>query len=341
MIRTETVFIVGAGASSEVELPLGPDLTNEIARCLDFRGGANDSRPKSLIRGAISCLGRRADIHRRNSNELFQKALVVSSGLATANSIDAFLDNHSHERDFSLLGKMAIAACLIEAERGSTLMQPKPGELLNMHNVEKTWYARLFDLMARGVNARRPEQIFTNARFVIFNYDRCLEHYFQHAIASRFVVNLDQAGQIVREHCRVVHPYGSLGELSQMAYGKQLNGDTAVDCDTLYYMANRLMTFTETQNAQGYDAKRFMAQAKRAVFLGFAFHTQNVELLRPELGCNITEYRATTFKMKRSNRGEILRAVSSMIGNAHGELDHLPDSKCCDLISDEELFLSR
>jgi hypothetical protein len=47
MIKYKTVFIVGAGASSEVNFPLGDARTKEIREALDFRHGAPDSPPRN------------------------------------------------------------------------------------------------------------------------------------------------------------------------------------------------------------------------------------------------------------------------------------------------------
>src|ERR1044071_5999875 len=93
MIGRSTVFVVGAGASSEVNLPLGEQLTKDIASALGLEAGYTSD----LVRAALSVAQQRFPLFRARLNDLFYKASEMSSALATASSIDVFIHNHADD----------------------------------------------------------------------------------------------------------------------------------------------------------------------------------------------------------------------------------------------------
>jgi hypothetical protein len=350
MIRSKTVFIVGAGASNEVELPLGQQLTKEIAGALNFRPG-NQLHTSMLVRAGLSVAAQKLEPFQGKQNEIFQKAVGMSDALATAASIDVFIDNHADDPAIGLIGKVGIAACLIEAERRSMLRYAPDGGPFDLRQVEKTWYARLFHILAEGVRRQSIHQIFENVAFVVFNYDRCLEHFLARAIASRFFLTPDEAAQLVQERCPIIHPYGVLAPLQgndAIRFGEHYREGMFPAGDAMVRMAQGLRTFTEAQKDD--DSQRAKAQINGAsclVFLGFGFHRQNVEFLtvlpRPGNKAVVQEFRSTAFGMSDSNRTQVITRILSMVGGSFHprQNDWLFDGKCNALIDAEHLFLSR
>ena len=49
MIRTKTTFIVGAGASCELQMPSGPELVTRIAQSLDFERYGADLQTRDSV----------------------------------------------------------------------------------------------------------------------------------------------------------------------------------------------------------------------------------------------------------------------------------------------------
>ena len=89
-----------------------------------------------------------------------------------------------------------------------------------------------------------------------------------------------------------------------------------------------------------------LAMAQRIVFLGFAFHRQNVELLTTPLA-RIADFRATGHGLAKNARTDVLDRIRTISGKrpprrAHHQLDenHLVGCKCGKLIYDEQLFLT-
>ena len=94
MIGRPTVFVVGAGASSEVKLPLGQRLTKDIAGALKL-GTANERNAAEPMRITLSVVAKRVEPFKGKQDELFGKAHAMSKALATASSIEVFIDNHA------------------------------------------------------------------------------------------------------------------------------------------------------------------------------------------------------------------------------------------------------
>jgi hypothetical protein len=342
MIKLDTVFVVGAGASVDYGFPLGEQLTKQIAEALDFNESTG-SKARELMRSAIDVICQRPDM-RRDWRELFKQARVLRGALTTSLSIDAFLENHSGNADFVLLGKLAIAACLIGAEHRSDLRPRHSREMIDLSRVADSWLARLFrSVLVPGISQGAIHEIFANVGFVVFNYDRCIEHYFEQAIASHFVLNLQEAGRIVHKHLSIVHPYGDLGALHRadtiVDFGPNLDPGTVWAADTIYAMSQRVLTFTESKKAQGAKAKEMVSKAQRLVFLGFGFGEQNVELLRAPTSA-VNQLRATVKGLSKSSQREVRQRIELMTGKEFA-LDDLLDCDCASLINGEQMFLTR
>lgn len=275
MITYRTTFVVGAGASVDYGFPLGGQLTRQIANALTFNG-SNSSPEKELMSTVISVLGRHRNLG-FESEVLYREAAHLREGLTTASSIDAFLDSRHDNPKLELIGKMAIACCLITAEQACTSLRPRhSGEMIDLSASEKSWLACLFkSVLAPGIRKSQLERIFDNVSFVIFNYDRCVEHYFTHAIASHFSIDLPSAASLVSERLDIVHPYGSLGPLTDardaVFFGQKYDPGTYLAADGIRAIAGRLLTFTESQKARAEEAKALIQNALRLVFLGFGF----------------------------------------------------------------------
>lgn len=334
MIKTKTLFVVGAGASVDFGFPLGVDLASKIEETLSLLPG-NGSLESELIVGAIK---QRSKALNLRPEPLFNKCLEVSGRLITAKSIDSLIHNHSDDEDFVFAGKLAIAACLHVSERSSPLALPHPGGSIDLRQASNTWLAHLFDILATEIPARSPERIFDNVAFVVFNYDRCIEHYLAHALVNRFGISQDQSRSIVST-LKIVHPYGSLGKLEgNTAFGFKLEPGISPASDTILKMADGLLTFSESVHVDKNDVEQLTAWADRAVFLGFAFHPQNVELLTGT--SRIKQAVATTYGMSETSRLAALGDIRSM-WKCDLDLENLTPAKCEAFVLDERRYLER
>ena len=85
MIKLDTTFVVGAGASVDYRFPLGEQLTRQIAEALNFSSGSSSSQAKELIRNAIIVGCQRPEV-RRDYRQLFTQAHALQGALSTASS---------------------------------------------------------------------------------------------------------------------------------------------------------------------------------------------------------------------------------------------------------------
>lgn len=278
----QLVFIIGAGAGVDVGLPTGRGLIGQIRSAVDFnRAGGDDA-----IRNCIS-LFQHSD--RRLVEVYWQACRRIVTALPQAQSIDNFIHENRSEEGIEFCGKLAIARCILNAERSSAALYiaergfRKPS-FEHGDTLGKSWYSRLFSLLIRY---REPDELperFKHISMIIFNYDRCIEHYLFHALENYYPIDYDKAAELL-SHLRFFHPYGSVGKLRWQggerlaAFGEDLQLSSLID------VAKDIRTFTEGTRADDVASlRRKLLDADKVVFLGFGFHELNMDLLNPDAG---------------------------------------------------------
>jgi hypothetical protein len=215
-------------------------------------------------------------------------------GLAYSNSIDDFLDQNQGNDPALFLGKLAIVREIIGAESKSKLRMRSQGSAdFESGALSGTWLLSLARMLFRGVKNASPEPLFENVRFITFNYDRSLEKFLPQAIEEALSVSRARAVELVST-AEILHAYGSLGPLPDggragtIQFGGSYPG-------LLELMADRIITYTETASDEQLVAKikGAMRWAEQIVFLGFGFHQQNMDLLRPADGIRAERVFAT------------------------------------------------
>ena len=109
MFRRHTLFVVGAGASAELGLPVGSGLARQITEKMDIRFergyeaiGSGDHRLYDQL------------VRLKGSNqEWFGAATRIRNGLPFAQSIDDFLDQRRSDELINLYGKAAICQAIL------------------------------------------------------------------------------------------------------------------------------------------------------------------------------------------------------------------------------------
>ena len=190
MFKSKTVFIVGAGASQEAGLPTGAQLKKAIANKLNitYKVGVDPTSPDTGD-GAIAWA---LVEHVRSTgtgdiNPYLFEAWKIRDAMPQAISIDNYIDAHSTNSGLVLCGKLGIVQAIMEAERKSKLfIDDRPGTIskFNHDRVIDTWYLKFFQLLTENVRRDDAHTVFDNLSFVIFNYDRCVEHYLYHALQN-------------------------------------------------------------------------------------------------------------------------------------------------------------
>jgi hypothetical protein len=273
MFKRKTLFIIGAGASAEVDFPVGIQLARTIGKKMDIRFEHEFTPIGDGDYGLYSHIVHSLPQERQQYQ---QASWRIRDGIAFAQSIDDFLDQHRNDQYVNLYGKAAIVQAVVEAERNSRLFfnRHQGDETFDPGKLADTWFVKFFYMLSRGIPTDNVREIFSQVAFVVFNYDRCVEHFLINALQRSYSISFDSAVAIVDE-LHIVHPYGVVGDLSKVPFGA-----TRINCVAL---TKGIKTYTE-QIADA-DIKteldEMIFQAEHIVFLGFAYHDQNMALLAP------------------------------------------------------------
>lgn len=310
-----TVFVVGAGASKEVDLPIGRELTTAIARALSFRverGQLQEGGDESILAVLRRLADREQAADRRDHplNSYLRAAWRIRDAMPQAQSIDNFIDSHQDEQYVTLCGKLAIVQTILQAERASKLYVDPSNTYnkIDFTKIRDTWFARFFERVTEGCGKAAIKARFASITFVVFNYDRCIEHFLHCALQNYYQMKPEEATDAMSA-LEVFHPYGTVGDLSWQHPGQLTVGFGAgAHSATLSELAQAIRTFTEGMGDRTgeLDAiRKRVDSASRLIFLGFAFHRQNMRLLLRDLGKGearlSTRVFGSTFAMSKSD----------------------------------------
>ena len=332
------VLVVGAGASKEVNLPLGSELRSRIATSLNIRykDGYTRSGGDGTIDDAFREIARSLDPQRPDINPFLHSAWRISDAMPQAISIDNFIDSHRDDQRIAICGKLAIARCILAAEAESTLFAngqeayPK----INFAGVEPTWFNAFFQLLSENCQEHEIDQRFSQISVVTFNYDRCIEHYLHGALQNYYGVSPERASEAM-SRLQIFHPYGSVGLLPWQERQESIDFGATVGGRGLLAASKRIRTFTEGIDPDQSDVteiRRTLQQADRIAFLGFAFHRLNLALLFPGLPDGAQTLNrptfATGFGMSAADVQQIKTELSSA-GALFAERFHFRNDLTC------------
>jgi hypothetical protein len=258
MLSGPTVLVLGAGSSVDFSMPVGSELAADIAQRLDLRARYPGDGYRSFV----------------------QAGQKLASVLPAFSSIDDCLYTHGEDDKVRLMGKMAIARIIAERENQSwlgNLWGSNAEREIALGRMWGGWAQRLVRILATGLRAAERDQLFQSLTLVTFNYDRCAETAFFHAVRRTFDVASDEAARIM-SRLQVVRPYGGLGQLPWAGREGEQFGNPAPD---LFALANQIRVYTDEEGERpDLEALQGKLQtAKNVVLLGFGFHPLNMRLL--------------------------------------------------------------
>lgn len=338
MFRKKTVIVVGAGASAEVGLPIGNELRIRIAKILDFE---NDwagyvNRGDEVVFFALKNISTQARglSFKEDLNSYLLAASKIRGAMPQAISIDNFIDAHQGDTKLEKCGKLAIVRSILDAEQNSRLYinEGEGVRRLNFASIEHTWYNAFLQLLTENCRVEDIAPRLDSIIFVIFNYDRCVEHFLYHALQNYYSITADVAAELVGR-VRFYHPYGTVGSLPWVGAGDPIDYGGSPSPEKLVTLADQIKTFTEGTSKTSeitaiHDAMR---EAEIVLFLGFAFHRLNLGLITASDGKHLhrdTQYFGTAFGMSDWNVNVLQRELME-IGSLHPSKSELrTDLKC-------------
>ena len=352
MFKPGTVFIVGAGASAEFGFPQGESFKQKISDRLHIRyeGGYKQVSGDMQITQALRTHAANIDGGLGDINPYLYTAWDIINALPAVSSIDSYIEIHNDNEDIELLSKMAITQTILEAEQESPLsISSHNRDEFNLTPLSGTWIANFTKILVQGLPKDKLEDIFSNISFVCFNYDRCIEQFLPLSLKAIYSIT-DQEAQDLVKNLKIYHPYGFVGDNPwqtgdpyQIYFGREL------DWQQLYETRNQIKTFSEQLEEKDTlnEIKTEIVNANTLVFLGMAFHPQNLKILTPDYEeCSVQQIYGTAFGISDSDLSIVETQIRKMVDTPKGLLDTLKvelrnDLKCADLFDQYQRNLSK
>lgn len=317
----ETVFVLGAGASHDLDaaFPIGGELAHRIEQTMasELEVGPYDAGGDSITR-ALSASGGFGEPEARAMRRILD-------GISASDSIDKFVDEWQGFARLQEIAKIAIALHILRAESGSHLSKLEFGATTNapkLRSLAGQWIGKIANNAGSGLRKRDFEERFANIAFVTFNYDRTLEWYLAHYISTSFAIRMEEAVAFVRE-MPIFHVYGSLRD----PFGGDHLEFGAPDQFAIH-AAKNILTFCEEVNSDhARNMSDVLMSCKNTVFLGCAFHKQNLALLYPHGSPLKRAIWATSYKMRP-------RETEGVYAFFEGCQVNLRDQSCSSFISE-------
>ena len=248
MINSNTVFVLGAGASMPYGFPSGFQLRSRLC-------AAKEGKSSEL-----------ANILAEHTGIFYKDIVHFAQTFRDSNiaSIDAFL---SRRDEFVEIGKLAIAATLCACEKPDIIAS----------ELDDDWYFALWNAMVAEVHA--PEDILKNKiKIVSFNYDRSLEYFLYSSIKNTFALSDADAKNILSQ-LPIKHVYGQLGEFgsstNHLPYIEEINGPKL----RIAASGIRIIPETREQDEVFMIARHWFYESLNICFLGFGFDQLNIARL--------------------------------------------------------------
>lgn len=319
MFPRHTVFVLGAGASCDLGLPAGDAFRRTIIEVLSRDRGDRQFTNEYLSWPLIARAQQKGVDWSPAYQDYVDAAARIRYGLPLAVSIDNYLDAHRSDETMQELGKIAIAVAILRAEQNSVLYGAGVPPIANIDRLptdaafENSWYLPLMRMITSGRSVEEVNALFENMAFVIFNYDRCLEHFLVNAIMTYFNVPPQTAIESV-QRLAIVHPYGRVGYLPWQR--QALTADFGNPKSDLNLIAKGIQTFTEsTDSGVVARVKEVVAEAETLIFMGYGFLEQNNELLQVETS-SVRRVFATTLGISDQDIPIIQQCICSIVAKA-------------------------
>ena len=313
MFNSPTVFVIGAGASADVGLPMGDGLRDKIISELDSLKIGRFSRLEGN-QAIIDALNTRASEDQARGdhaalNHYYRAARRIRADLGLFRSIDEMVEYHGGDKYIEYVAKTIICWSILEAESRSTLLigdEWDPKLDVGALRTRDAWLLELLHLLRGQAHVSHPEDIFDNVSFIVFNYDRVLEVFLILSLTSLSNLTVEKAHDIVNS-LDIIHPYGRVsgfGAETDIGFGMLKNARIREFVDNI-----RTYGETERDEAEIERMHNLLSAARNVVFLGFAFHEQNLDFFKMDVSPSGVRFYATVYGVPEENWNDIKASV--------------------------------
>lgn len=249
MLRKKVTFVLGAGASAEVRMPVGADLKRQVAAKFDFQFEPFQPGPTRGDRVLFDALTRLSPDYPKNVDEINEHLNVgqhIRTSVMQAPSIDEFIDNQRENPRIATCGKLGILRCILEAEQKSHLYfdDSKRENLFDLKEVDDKWYSHLFKIIIEGADFDTVVDRMKQINIVSFNYDRCLHHYLFNSLKNYFRRSDERVAEAI-SGLRIIFPYGTVAKLPWQSRDEPVKFGGPISGTRLFDLVENIKTFTE------------------------------------------------------------------------------------------------
>jgi hypothetical protein len=193
----------------------------------------------------------------------------IIKGLPLEISIDNFLHKHYENKYIVAAGKLAITFAILGFEHASKLFPKR--DIFDMSKIHDTWYIPFYQKITEGCKINDLPERLKDFTFIIFNYDRCFERFFTNALMDNYGIEYSTALEIVKG-MNIIHPYGMVGNGK---FGEIVISRELID------ISNNIKLYTEGIQSHSIFRDLFSnsKDSYKVIFLGFAYHKQNMDIL--------------------------------------------------------------
>ena len=347
MGKGKTVFVIGAGASQEVGLPVGSELKDKIANAL------TPTRDHTF--SAINCreiyeaIVNVCSLYKLSFDLLLNACNDISKAMPLSDSIDSYINTHKDNKEIEICAKLGIVYEILTAEKNSKLYIDRSNiyNTINNNDINKTWFREfLSSISSCRADPNEVREKLQSFAFIIFNYDRCFEHFLYNALSTYFKFTTDVCGQIVNA-MDIYHPYGKVGNLPWQDQKNSIGFGQVPYAMNLYQFADLIKTFsegTDPSSSEILKIKNHIFEATKIIFLGFSYLDINLELICPlkktNKSINNIYYYGSAFGISEPNIIEINKKLSEMNKVPRDRILLRSDLKCYKLLSEYEKSIS-
>jgi len=324
-------------------MPTGKMLTEKIASLLDLN--ENFTTGDRLIYQALQFHILNKGLFPQQINPYLEASWRIRDAMPQARSIDNFIDQHNDDRRIELCGKLAIVRSILEAEKGSTLFVD-PSNIYNSIDfkaTESSWFNHFWKLIIDNCRKEELHDRLGEITLIIFNYDRCVEHYLFYSLQNYFGFDPIEASRLVGQ-IKIYHPYGVVGELPWQNRSGQIKFGAEPNVQQLLVLASQIKTFTEGTDPESSEImaiRQNVLESNVIVFLGFAFHKLNMKLISPDnstFGTPIAaDYFGTAFGFSKSDVDGIVDEIKQLGPSKqkiYKRIEIRKDLKCSELFDE-------
>ena len=341
MLAQKTVLILGAGASKTFGLPLGQGLKDVLSNKLEIRFDDRGTlkHGSSQIVDCFRLLAREHSENPRDISRYTRASREISDAMPVCPSIDDYIERHAGHKEYEICAKLGIAESILEAERQCPLhLDLRNSNTVNLSQYGSSWISQFLQMITRGIHRKEIGSSFKYLKVIIFNYDRCFEQFVFYWLQQVYKISPDESSDIVNK-IDIVHPYGSLGDIFGYPTENQVPFGADIHAGRLISISNTLKTYSESSSdaSLSLPIKQYVHDCRTFVFLGFAFHQQNMNLLKcpPSNAPFARRVFATTVQISAPRWETIRDRLSNTFDISSQDLfTHTDNESCESLISE-------